>query len=331
LRGPSAELGINNGINPKVLPQKPFRDNASHSSGFRAGFTTYFSGYHAPPGTVWENIKAYKNSEAGLFQHGTTNIDFQGGLLADNGQAAHNFGHDNAIYDGTEVIGRSEHMQFLIDEGRIGTHCNAGGLSLQPNEGMGRGTTIRNTSFKGFDNGCSGGPKYAIHVGNSQVRNGVFDASPTIFNNSFADEPISSRINACWGIHNSGDNFVRTVVIEDVDGSLSGTSPGFFVQVEQPAVTSFFDNTTCSEVPDGCLLFCENICLRLGIVSISQDLTTRNFQMHISDGSNTASVSFNNAHSYSCGHSCHFVRLSRLLLILHCHSYFCKISCPPYT
>jgi hypothetical protein len=79
LRAPSSELEINHGINPKVLAQKPFKNNTSHSSGFRAGFTTYETGYQAPPGTVWENIKAYKNNEAGLFQHGTTNIEFRGG------------------------------------------------------------------------------------------------------------------------------------------------------------------------------------------------------------------------------------------------------------
>jgi len=121
----------------------------------------------------------------------------------------------------------------------------------------------------------------------------VFDASPTIFNNTFADEPVSSRISACWGIHSSGDNDVRTVVIEDMDGSLSGSSPGFFVQ-DEPSVTSFIDLTNCQMVTDGCLHFCENICLRLGIVSISQDLTTRNFNMHISDGTNTAPVSLTN-------------------------------------
>ena len=292
LRAPSSELEINHGINPKVLPQKTFKDNAAHSSGFRAGFTTYETGYQAPIGTVWENIKAYKNNEVGLFQHGTSHINFQGGLLADNGQAAHNFHHDNAIYDGVEVIGRSQHMQFLIDQGRIADNCKVGGLSLQPNEGMGRGTTIKNSSFKGFNNGCSGGPRYAIHVGNNQVRNGVFDASPTIFNNTFDDEPVSSRISACMGINSSGDNDVRNVVIEDEDGSISGISAGFFVQ-DVMAVTSFVDTTKCQPVEpieESCLLFCETICLRLGIVSISQDLTTRGFQMHISDGTNTAAV-----------------------------------------
>ena len=202
---------------------------------FSAGFTTYETGYHAPPDTKWENIKSYKNNEAGLFQHGTTNIHFIGGLLADNGQAAHNFHHDKAVYDGVEVIGRSQHMQFLIDEGRISSNCKTGGISLQPNEGMGKGTLIMNSNFHGFDTECTsmGGPRTAIHVGNNQVRNGVFDNSPTIFNNTFQDEPVSSRISACWGIHNSPDNWVRYVSIEDVDGSLSGnipSTPGFFVQ-----------------------------------------------------------------------------------------------------
>jgi hypothetical protein len=402
LRAPSSELPINHGVNPKTLPQQTFKDNASHSSGRRAGFTTYETGYLAPPGTKWENIKSYKNNEAGLFQHGTTNIEFIGGLLADNGhQAAHNFHHDKAVYDGVEVIGRSQHMQFLIDEGRISSNCNTGGISLQPNEGMGKGTLIMNSNFHGFDTECTsmGGPRTAIHVGNNQVRNGVFDNSPTISNNTFHDEPLSGRISACWGINNSPDNWVRYVSIEDVDGSLSGNNPptpGFFVQnvktqhattdscpssgtshsdqchdtdqahavncciglqsegtlqcsrpncfegqkmnfmdaeaycasnsmrlctmaeldsgaccgkgcdfdsdrgwasdkckrssAENNILTTFIDTTKCQEVPDSCLLFCTDTCLRLGIVSVSQDLTTRDFQMHVTEGSKTAIV-----------------------------------------
>jgi len=186
-------------------------------------------------------------------------------------------------------------MQFLIDEGRISSNCKTGGISLQPNEGMGKGTLIMNSNFHGFDTECTsmGGPRTAIHVGNNQVRNGVFDNSPTIFNNTFQDEPLSSRISACWGIHNSPDNWVRYVSIEDVDGSLSGNNPptpGFFVQNDN-ALTTFIDTTKCQEVPDSCLLFCTDTCLRLGIVSVSQDLTTRDFQMHITEGSKTAAVS----------------------------------------
>lgn len=189
-------------------------------------------------------------------------------------------------------------MQFLIDEGRISSNCNTGGISLQPNEGMGQGTLIKNSHFHGFDTECTsmGGPRTAIHVGNNQVRNGVFDNSPTIFNNTFQDEPLSSRISACWGINNSPENWVRYVSIEDVDGSLSGNNPptpGFFVQNDN-ALTTFLDTTKCQEVPDSCLLFCTDTCLRLGIVSVSQDFTTRDFQMHITEGSKTAIVNRGN-------------------------------------
>lgn len=62
----------------------------------------------------------------------------KGGLLADNGEAARNFHHDRAVYDGVEIIGRSEHAQSLFDQGRLTRGCEkAGGISLQPNEGLG--------------------------------------------------------------------------------------------------------------------------------------------------------------------------------------------------
>ena len=38
-------------------------------------------------------------------------------------------------------------MQFLIDEGRISSNCKTGGISLQPNEGMGQGTSFEEGSL----------------------------------------------------------------------------------------------------------------------------------------------------------------------------------------
>ena len=62
----------------------------------------------------------------------------EGGLLADNVEAARNFHHKSAVYDGVTIIGRSEHTQSLIDQGRLADNCRrAGGISIQPNEGMG--------------------------------------------------------------------------------------------------------------------------------------------------------------------------------------------------
>lgn len=96
LRAPSSALAINEFSNPKTNPQGRFEGNAAHSNGFRAGITTYDTGYRAPPGTTWKNIKSYKNSDGGLFFHGTSNINLEGGLLADNKEAARNFGNSFA-------------------------------------------------------------------------------------------------------------------------------------------------------------------------------------------------------------------------------------------
>jgi hypothetical protein len=287
LRGPSASLPINEGANPKTMAQGVFEDNVAHSNNFRAGFTTYETGYRAPPGTTWKNIKSFKNRNSGLFQHGTTNIYLEGGLLADNGQAARNFHHDSATYDGVEVIGRSQHVQALINEGRLSDDCRVGGISVQPNEGMGAGTVIKSSVFSGFDNECNTGPGKAIYIENDQVRNAVFDSSPTIFGNTF-DSP-NKRISACMSINSSPDGWVRLIAIEDIDGSLSGVEPGFFVQ-DEPAITNFIDASSCQSIDESCLLFCPNTCLRLGIISISQDKTTRGFVMTITDGATSAVV-----------------------------------------
>lgn len=212
-----------------------------------------------------------------------------GGLLADNSQAARNFHHEWAVYDGVEVIGRSQHVQSLIDEGRISAgECQfSGGVSIQPNEGLGRGTTIQNSAFSGFREECTAGKQSAIYIENDQVRNAVFDASPAIRNNTFGSA-TDRRISACIAINNSPDGWVRYIAIEDEDGTLSGTSPGFYIQ-DEAAITNFIDNSTCTDT-DGCLRFCPGACLRLGIVSISQDLTTRGFQMIVRDGDKAATI-----------------------------------------
>ena len=78
---------------------------------------------------------------------------------------------------------------------------------------------------------------------------------------------------------------MRYVAIEDPDGSMGGTE-GFYVQNE-PGITNFIDTSSCQAAED-CLRFCAGACLRLGIVSVSQDLTTRGFKMIIEDGGKSA-------------------------------------------
>ena len=82
---------------------------------------------------------------SGLFQHGTNNIILKDSILADNREAARNFHHEWAVYDGVEIIGRSEHVQSMIDQGRLAASCSqAGGISIQPNEGLGVSVAIEN-------------------------------------------------------------------------------------------------------------------------------------------------------------------------------------------
>ena len=97
LRAPASTLEINQGFNPKSQRLGTFDDNVAHSNRERAGITTYETGYNAPGGTKWHNVRSYKNRNAGLFQHGTSNIHMIGGLLADNSFNARNFHHDKYV------------------------------------------------------------------------------------------------------------------------------------------------------------------------------------------------------------------------------------------
>jgi len=97
-------------------------------------------------------------------------------------------------------------------------------------------------------------------------------------NNTYAEE--NNRISACKSINTSPDGDVRLVANEDPDGSMAGV-PGFYIQNHE-AITNFIDEATC-QAEIGCLRFCPGICLRLGKFGISQDLTTRGYNMIITD------------------------------------------------
>ena len=143
-----------------------------------------------------------------------------------------------------------------------------------------RGTTIKNSNFSGFDV-CTEDERnknYPIWYENEQVRNGVVDAVHNIVNNTYGDE--NKRISACRTFYSSGEGDVRLVAMEDPDGSMAGV-PGFYVQNHE-AITNFIDESSC-QAEEGCLRFCPGACLRLGIVSFSQALTTRGYNMVITD------------------------------------------------
>lgn len=123
-----------------------------------------------------------------------------------------------------------------------------------------------------------GNKNWPIWYENDQVRNGVVDSVHTIVNNTYGEE--NNRISACRAIFGSGDNDVRLVAQEDPDGSMAGV-PGFYIQNHE-AITNFIDESAC-RAEEGCLRFCPGICLRLGIVGISQDLTTRGYHMIVTD------------------------------------------------
>lgn len=134
--------------------------------------------------------------------------------------------------------------------------------------------------------GCTGGVHSGIYVENDQVRNGVFDAAPTFSNNTFGS--LDTRLSACKSLNSSPDRDVRLIAIEDSDGTLSGSVEGFYIQ-DDPAITNFIDTTSCQDTGH-CLRFCPGECLRLGIVSVSQALVTRGFNMLITDGDKSGTV-----------------------------------------
>jgi hypothetical protein len=301
IRGPSAFLEVNANIKTRNTPLGSFRENVSHSNRVH-GITAYPTGYAPGVQTFFEDSLSYKNQlGAGIFFHGTSRLGVQGGFLADNRQAMRNFGAGQSIVDSVTVIGRSDHMKRLISEvGRLPwTGCNTLGVSFQPNQGFGNSLVVTNTTFSGFaDNVECDAKSFALYVENDQVRHGIFNADVWFEGNSF--DSLTNRISACSSIHTSHDTKsigeqVVNIAFEEPDGSLSPTGePGFFVQQDQPALTTFFDTSDCVNVDDyatnTCLMFCPRACLRLAVVVASAAMTTQGMEMVITETSSSSTT-----------------------------------------
>lgn len=84
IRGDSALLPENQGVNPKYLPLYTFRGNIAHSTGFR-GITTYEKGYRPNQQAVFEGMSSYLNS-LGVMIHDSNNIRIKDSFFGYNGE-----------------------------------------------------------------------------------------------------------------------------------------------------------------------------------------------------------------------------------------------------
>ena len=273
VRGKSQELHPD--MQPNTLPLKEFRDNISHSNGFKGLHTYPQTGYRPTETAVFSNHKSYRNGGDGVFFHAGGNLKIDGGYFADNKVAIEiDLDHSDHIANAV-VVGRSPVYQDILDSYGDAiftypqrTHCRKEG-----GEGLtgiivdtyhwggpsATGTEIDNIVFSGFaDDACPGSPSVALTAGHHNKQ--FFDPRNSLNNIVFADD--SNKISFC----ESTEGGIENVAIRDVDGSFSGTGVSSFYVSDNDRMAA---DPRCSSVEGTCAALCQDMCIRKVAVFVS--------------------------------------------------------------
>lgn len=278
--GPSANLPQNEGVIPMYLPlgQYQFKDNVAHSC--RDGVRTYFPGWKPSELSVIEGLKAYKNSNVGIFIHGTGNVVVKNALLADNWDCVrHNLhnSHPNFVED-SRCVGLSQDVLH-----RFGSLCRTG-IQYSYNEPPEAQLQLRNITFEGWAEmeSCDKLALYTI----PPDRTPFYAHATLLATDLFFETEASKPDIPCSLVTKTGD---RDLFLEDVDG-LQGSPtgiPGFLVQ-DNEDMLAFLPNPIPVTRKGSCAVFVENVCLRR--VHISTDIVPgEDLTLVITDGATTHS------------------------------------------
>lgn len=273
VRGKSRELHPE--MEPNKLPLKEFRDNISHSNGFKGLHTYPQTGYRPTETAVFLNHKSYRNGGDGVFFHAGGNLQIDGGYFADNKVAIEiDLDHSDHVTNAV-VVGRSPVYQEILDsygdaafEYPQLTHCRKDG-----GEGLtgiivdtyhwggpdATGTEIDSITFSGFTNdACPGSLSVALTAGHYNKH--FFDPRNSLNNIVFADN--SNKISLCESTYGGIEN----ISIRDVDGSFSGAGVSSFWVSDNERMAA---DPRCSSVEGTCASFCPDMCIRKVAVFVS--------------------------------------------------------------
>jgi hypothetical protein len=281
VRGPSAEMSMYDGYNPREKPLTLFQGNIAHSNN-EHGIKTYPGAGYFPTGdaAVFKDCQSFRNAGNGVFIHNSGNIKIEGGLFADNRVQVDLDRSPSCTVDGAGIVGYSNEFRQIRETTRSRGHCPSDwpirGIELHSYWAGGtknNGSSVVNTSFEGFgDTGCTN--SVAILV--DEENKGYFDVRTEVQNLTFdaASKPLSNCVNSQYGTQISGlDNFV----LRDNDGSIMG-QPGYIVS-DTHSLTAF---ANCVSELDSCTAHCPNQCLRAYVLAVST-LEDPSLELEITD------------------------------------------------
>ena len=294
VRGLSASSATNRDVRPKKLPLRRFVGNVAHSNAGH-GVRTYPTGFQPPERAVLENVRSYRNGEAGAFFHNSRNLAVSGGVFADNRIQIDIDRARSVRVEGATVAGCSPQFRSAAEaqrarraESRRPDDVPVVGVQLHTfrnsENDLLTGASISNVHFTDFEGtGCNN--SVAINFDDEQ-RIGHFDYHTSFRNLSFA--PGTTPFDLC-AAEEAG---LGDVVVTDVDSSMNPNPraidlgpPNSYrassLVSDKPWMTAFLPDQ-CTSIPDACYAYCHHVCLRTITYRVDA-YGTENVSLHVYD------------------------------------------------
>jgi len=278
VRGSSRDLHPSD-YYPREQPLKLFLDNVAHSNRHNGMQTYPQSGYRPPTTVTFQNFKAYKNGNAGVFFHAGGRLALDGGYFADNKIGVDIDADHSDIISNSKIIGVSEDYARLTE--RMGafayaypprSHCAESGMgsgqtgirldAYYKGGASSTGTHVSNVEFSGFagPDACPG--SVLFDADNSYPE--FFDPRNILEGLTFSDATAPKKVDLSAALAKG----ITDVAIYDKDGSLMDGPPNSFVVSDTPAMTA---DPRCVSIPDSSAAHCPGVCLRSVRVAIPYD------------------------------------------------------------
>ena len=282
VRGPTANMPLSEGMNPRFLNLKQFRDNVAHSNG-QHGLRTYPFGFMPSEEAVFYNTRSFRNRQEGVFVHNSRNLAFQGGVLADNRiQFDFDRGAENIRLQGTSLIGVTDQYKSVLDtqpeapshsDMVIGIELHGFAIDISND-----GATIRDIEFSGFSDTLAN--HTALIEIDADATHGHFDYWTTLQGVTVTDDVTPAQFDFRGAMANGIDN----VYLTDIDSGMrphGSTATGVSTVISNtPAMTKFIDMSKCESFAERSYMYCVDTCLRSVLLAVPSS-TTDDFVLRI--------------------------------------------------
>ena len=308
VRAPTSYMPLSQGMIPRLLNLKLFRDNVAHSNfmhglrvchisvlvGFRSmsfshlirllfhSSKTYPFGMLPANESVFYNTRSYRNNLDGVFFHNSRNLVVSGGVLADNMiQFDFDRGAENVRLESSSIIGVTNlYKEVVRTQSGAPAHSDiVVGLELHTfTLDMSRGgAKIRNVTFSGFVDTLA---KHSTLINvDDAASGGHFNFWSTLQGVTIADDVTPSQFDFTSAAAKGIDNIYLTDLDSGMKPRGSSANGVSTIISNTPAMTRFIDLSKCIEFAERGYMYCQDTCLRSFVLavppSVSEDFVLR--------------------------------------------------------